>query len=404
MMMKKLVLQFACLVLASLSAFAVSTREIVFDNVEGIAVDQPRVAVEVYDANPFHSYGPEIANFWLLDTGAQGLMAAGSATEEMKTAGYQTVNSFQELGVGGHVKYDVSEVYQFDFAGSDGQRLTLENARLLSSDTAHFGSFGGIVGMPAMMGRITTLNISSLVDPSLDIPFINVAFTDEPSVVVEEHRYTVPLQLFDYPVTAGQINPDDALPTYAPLPFVGAVARHQGISVASESMVLDTGAQISIISSSLAYDRLGLSEDDALGYIEISGVSGSVSAPVLAVDELRLATEEGVDIVFRGLELLVVDIHEDIDGIFGCDLLTAGYFEGALNTMLGLPGEKGFFDAVHFSFLDGASLQGAMWLDINSAYHEIIPEPSSLFLLALFALSVSFSRSWHCPELFTRMN
>ena len=211
--MRKLLL--AVLVVLAVCAPAFPAGEVIFNNVEGMAVDQPRVAVEVYTLNPEHSLGPDISNFWLLDTGAQGILAAGSAVEEMSAAGYTTVNQFAELGAGGSTYYDVSALYQFDFAGTSGQRNALGDTRLLSSETANFGGFGGIVGMPAMVNRVTTLDMTAMVNPSLEMPYMGVAF-DQSLPDGDAHRYNVPITLWDHPVSAGQINPGDELPTYAP--------------------------------------------------------------------------------------------------------------------------------------------------------------------------------------------
>ena len=336
-----------------------------------IALDQPRVTVEVYIPSPEHSFGPDIANSWLLDTAAQGLLSAGFATAEMKSAGYTTVAVFEELGIGGSVFYDVSEVYNFDFAGSNYMRNTLSDVRMLSSDTANFGSFGGIVGMPAMTGRVTSVDMT----PMAGLDFINVAF---PSSLPASsgHRYSAPLQLVDYPVTAGQQNPGDPLPTYAPLPFVNVEMQHAG-NFSAGSFVLDTGAQMSLLSTQWAFD-LGLDADDdgnfdneAIMLLDLSGAGGSYLAPVLEVEKLLLLTAEGVDLIWTNVTVAIADIDPSIVGIFGNDLLTSAYLDN-----LGVG--NGYIVQVHFDFTDSDNLNGVMYLDLNPDYDNVIPGPEML--------------------------
>ena len=338
-----------------------------------LAIDQPRVAVEVYIPEPEHSFGPVYANTFLLDTGAQGLMAVGYSVDEMTGAGYETVAVFDELGIGGSTPYDVSEVYNLDFAGSDGTRYTLDDIRLLSNSSVDFGSFGGIVGMSAMLGRTTTLDMTAMLGGEYGFDYMGVGFSAAPPAD-NGHRYGVPLSIVDFP-PSGQRNPEDPLPTYAPLPFIDVEMRH-GAGSAGGSFVLDTGASISMLSSAFAFE-LGLDsnengslDDEAVGFLDLTGAGGTVNVPLLAVEKLVLAADEGIELIWRDLTLPVYDIDPSIAGIFGCELLTSGWFEGVFAT-----GEFGYIEQVHLDFRDPGSMTGAMLLDLNPDYDNVTDPP-----------------------------
>jgi len=337
-----------------------------------LAVDQPRVAVEVYDESG-HSFGPAYFNTMLLDTAAQGLMAVGAAVDEMVIEGYQTSGAlFAEQGIGGSTDYDVSEIYHLNFAGSSGAPQTLDDVRLLSNSEIYLGSFNGIIGMPGMVNRITTLDMTAMLGGEWGIDFMGVEF---PSSVPADagHRYRFALNLVDFPPT-GQQNPDDPLPTYAPLPFVQTTLQNGG-NTTTAGFAVDTGAQLSLLSTSTGLN-LGLDSngDNQLNHLDdayiddtdLMGVGGSVTVPVFAVEQLRLVSQEGLELVWTDLQLPIYDIDPNIGGVFGCELLTSGWLEGVFVT-----GEYGYIEQVHFDFTDAAGMNGMMLLDLNPDYDRI---------------------------------
>ncbi len=133
-----------------------------------LALDQPRVAIELIDPTTGRSLGPNLANTFLLDTGANSILAVDDSVYELNLNGYQTEGTFLEQGVGGFTEFDVSAKYDIHFAGSDGIEQVIPDGRMLSSTTASFCpipglcSFFGILGMPAMENRVTTLDLTSL--------------------------------------------------------------------------------------------------------------------------------------------------------------------------------------------------------------------------------------------------
>jgi len=364
---------------------------------DGLALDQPRVAVRVYDYNPDGTpniIGPEYHNTFLLDTGSNGVMAVDGAVDEMVSKGYQTDGSYNEIGVGGSELMDVSKPYYLDFAGSNGVPVTLpEKVRLLSKSTLNFGSFDGIVGMPAMVNRITTLDMT--VWSGEQTALMGVDFP-QGLPGSNGHRYAVPLNLVNFKPT-GQVG-DDPLPTYAPLGFAPVEVQHAGKAVSGQYLI-DTGAQMSIISLdtaiALGFDKNGnglIDDGESLGSVPLGGIGGEVDAPVLEVDDFALRTEEGIDLVWTQAQVAVLDIP-GIPGVLGMDLFTSGW----LNTVM-LGGEDGYIEQMNLDFRDADNMKGTMLLDINPSLDSpsnVIPEPATiaLFLLGIFALFCYRKRS-----------
>lgn len=360
----------------TLSASAQWNDYILLGNSDILALDQPRVAVEYFkNTNPPQSMGPSFFNTFLLDTGASGVVVAGPAVDELLDAGYQTVANYYEQGVAGFTEMRVSQAYQVDFAGTSGERNTLTGVRSMSNEELNFGSFGGIMGMPAMVGRTSTIDFTPWATGT-DF-FLYNDFSANPPASSTGHRYTVPLRLFEFPLT-GQEFPNDPLPASEPLPFLPGVARHGNRAVQGEYL-LDTGAQLSVLSSATAF-KLGLDandngtfDDEALDFIEVGGIGGTIVVPIVEVNRLAIQTEEGVDLALDGMAMAIVDIDPAIQGIFGMDNLTAGWF----NKLVGLSDDDGFYRHVRFDFRDAANLRGEMLLDLTAEY-DVVRKPDAI--------------------------
>ncbi|MFW6154985.1 MAG: aspartyl protease family protein [Planctomycetota bacterium] len=339
-----------------------------------MAVDQPRVAVRMTDPTTGVVLGPEYANSFLLDTGAQGLIAAGQATSEMEYNGYTTVGTFYELGVGGTIAFDLSAEYDFEFAGTDGTPYVIGDARILSDPELSLGGFGGVVGIPAMVSRVTSLDLTNLLGDggAFDFDYIGVDFADTLPAGGTD-RYTAPVTLVDFEPPPQPDGPYG--PTYGPVPMI-PTRLASGPHAAGGPFILDTGAQLSMISTPIAIE-LGLDTDgdgdvwnEAVASTEISGVSGSIVVPIVAIEKLILPTDQGVDLVWTDLELVVYDIDPAIPGIFGSDLLTTGWIRAVFDTRDG-----GAFTQVHLDFRsdDDAHLV----LDVNADY-DLLTRTTSL--------------------------
>ncbi|NLE39297.1 MAG: hypothetical protein GX621_14845 [Pirellulaceae bacterium] len=326
--------------------------------------------------------GPDAFNEFLFDTGANSIVVFGYATSELEANGFEIEGEFEEQGVGGFVTYDVSASYGFQFAGTDGMEQTLTDVRVLSSQTSDpgsVGSFMGIAGMPIMVNRVTTLNHqgwSGGLLPDVSNLFMGVAFS--PDLPPDQgHRYSVSVT----PMPFGP-HGEDPLPIWAPVPFVAATAQ-VGSNRATGSFLFDTGAQMSMLSSETAI-HAGLDSngdgvlnnlDDNYLYTEVvGGIGSSTEVPVFNVDSLRLPTNEGVELVWTDASVIIIDIHPDIEGIIGSDLLTSGWVNA-----LFFGGADGYINQVQLDFrgmMDPANPTGTIYFDLNPTVDHVIYPPT----------------------------
>ena len=227
-----------------------------------------------------------------------------------------------------------------------------------------------------MLGRVTSMDNTQIADGN----YLQMGVKFLSSVPVDgNHRYSLPLELRDFPPT-GQRSPNDPLPTYGPLLFAPVELR-QGTAVEANWLVVDTGAQWPILSSALAFslgldaNGNGILEDDALDVIQVGGAAGTVDALVFQIDAFGLQTDANVDLVWTNCPVLVLDIDPAIPGVIGWNLPTTGWFDEAMEIGLGR------VDAVHLDLLDSNSMAGTMYLDIAAAYDHVVPAPPALAML-----------------------
>lgn len=372
--------------------------------------DQPYIEIELVEVLPDQStvgLGPYDSGFGiypynrlLLDTGANSIMVVSDAAADLIAHGYRTEGTYTELGVAGEHTFGVSAPYQLNFRGSDNVTHTLPQTdtqnRILSDPQvdlgglpAELGGIPGIVGMPVMVGRVTTLDMSTWDDvlDLLDLQPMGVMFGD---TVPESngHRYSVPVD------TRVRFDPGEGLPpVWAPVPFLTVIAQNGGIR-RSGGFLLDTGAQMTVISSDLAF-ALGLDAngngnlmDEAIRTETVGGVGGMIEAPVLLVDQMRIPTLEGPELVWLdpspepyGIEVLVVDIAPGIEGVLGVDLLTSGLnFEIDWETweiqISGAP----YFERIHMDFRTLESGSGMLYFDLHPMYDQVTADPAAVLV------------------------
>ena len=333
--------------------------------------------------------GPFEFNEFLLETGSSSILTMGSAVTEMVDGPYvyQTEGEFFEQGIAGLSIFDIGAPYSLYFAanGNDYEpRAPLLNTRVLSKSFVDFSPFGpwGIGGMPLMEGRVVTLDYSGwsggLVN-NLSNLLMMTSFSDtvpqaENSVLTGPNRYSVALDnrlTFDpeHGILEGE-HP----PIWADIPFMTATVHANGIDQ-SGNFQLDTGAQWSFLSSELGFNLnldsnndgvLGPNDDNYVNTFTVSEAGGTINAHMFFIDEVRLPTEQGVELVWTDLSWLIVDTEtpEDqpsVDGVIGSDLLTSGWF----NTVFA-GGPDGYIQQTHFDFRDWSAGTGTMYLDITS--------------------------------------
>ena len=327
--------------LCIISALRAQAPQLVLGPKPSFGLFQPRVATEIF-ASDGQSLGPA-ANSFLLDTGATSTLVFSPATGQVKEAGYIVEGTFEDIGVSGPELFEVSAPYRVGYTGTSGEAEFLDDIRLLSSDGAvdptGLLNLHGIVGMLAMEGRVTTVDNTTR-GGALTLS-TGVSFGDELPAPAT-HRFTVPLTELAFPLDG-----EGPLPSSTSLSTANVISK-VGQRTRSDALVLDSGAQITIISESMAFD-LGLDangdgelSDDAQTTVPVGGVGGTVQAPVLVVDELRMPTDQGFELTWQDASVIALDIDPRINGVIGADLMTD---DGGLNlTFLGNGLDSGLGD------------------------------------------------------------
>jgi len=366
---------------------------------DNIALDQPRVAVELAEDPPdgivgnWRSLGPGYFNTFLLDTGANSVMCMASATGELD--GFVTEGQFEELGVAGGHLMDISAEYRLDYAGTSGIRNTIDPARILSDAERDFSQMGpwGIVGMPGMAGKVTSLDMTVWSGGGTGLELYMTTEFGSTLPASNGHRYALQVDnRVAFRPEASII--DGEPPVWADIPFLTATPVLNGLEQ-SGNFLFDTGGQMSVLSEHMARD-IGLdsngdgllNSDDAnfVTYQTVGGVGGEVSVPVFALDEVRITVTQvdsgdEVDMVWTDLQWLVLEIdtgpgQQPLDGVFGADLLTSGWFYAFFYP--GMP--DGYIDQLYFDFRDWEVYNGTpephtgtIYFDLNELADEVIP-------------------------------
>ena len=312
--------------------------------------------------DPQQLMGPDAYNSFVLDSGSTTILAAAGATDELNASGiFRTDAIYNEQGIAGTTPAGVSAPSYFEYAGSDGvvsPLTSIPSVRILASNL-DLDSFGGIAGTPLMVGRNTNLDMTTILTDFA----VGVKFSTAPPAG-SGHRYSVPLKMVNFPLD-GQQHPTDPLPTYAPLATVPVQLRN-GTHVVESHFIIDTGGQISFISTAVAA-ALGINPDtDAIGSIPIGGIGGTVDMPIVAADSLGLHTRQGADLVWTDLEVGVLDIDPQVAGIFGMDFLTSGLLSEL----------SPFINTANLDFRNASSLTGDLLLDLNPA-HDMMTSPNN---------------------------
>lgn len=374
-----------------------------FGVADAITLDQPRVVVGFTDpADPNTLVGPGIlGNLFVLDTGANAVlltqtahMSAGDLIDVIgdgsnifqqnlyttQTRGDGSPVKYYELGVGGVDEFDLLKPYTLNYLGFQG--IDLDSTGVDTSGSAirefgpehylrkydlNLGGYGGIAGMPLMDGKITKLDLR----PMTPLGLIEVDFFDSPSSmpVATDHSYTIALDRLVAAPGAGQQQPGDPLPYFADLPLINDVGATTGGSTASGTYLLDTGAQLTMITSEILAG-MGVELTGNEETIEVSGVGDTTrQVPLVTIDKLTLqATATGTgasrELEFNNLTVGVLDVEGlPVQGILGMNVLTSGYFQGMLAAMgsdidfldlaSGGPGsadQDGAFSEIYFDF------------------------------------------------------
>jgi hypothetical protein len=369
----------------------VHAGDLLLGNADTISLDQPLVTIRLEDPNTLEQPGPNLYDTAILDTGANGLLLAAGAYADGEQYGVETradtsTVHYTESGVAGTQVFDVLKPYNFYYAGSDGVPYDVPNARAFGSSAVDLGDIAAIVGMPAMTGRVINMDFRPL--SNIDLMTTEFA-TARPAAGPDTYHVNLHMLPPEWP-GVDPAHPDDPKPTFAALPIIDNVQHVTHGSTYSANLLLDTGAQTSVMSTTTALN-LGLNLDpddpntdildidgngiiDAGDYLEVSGIGGAALMPFIHLDQIKIPTQEGTNLVFNNVEMGVLDI-EGIDGVLGMNILTSGYLDLVFGD--GGPNQYGAFLGASADFTDPAL--GVLQLDVNPN----VPEPASATLLLL---------------------
>jgi len=369
---------------------------------DALALTHPMVTLEVFEQLPGGgkgaSLGPGGGDFgflfqdFFLDTGATSIIALNGAVEALEENGFTNVNTVEEQGVAGTTELYVSAEYYLEITDIDST-LALPHTRIMSGQIPELLTVNGIVGMPAMVGKVVTLDtgrweeLAELdpfdpddLDRILELSSLGLNIGNSLSSGAG-HRYSVPLRAQTFPVIG-----EEPLPVEAPIPFI-EVTVGNGNRDATGQFIFDTGASVSFISTEMGRaigldsNHDGVLDDDDDQFFEsfpIGGIGGSIDAPMFVIDRFAVTTEQGVDLVWsleQSITVLIVDIHPDIDGVLGSEVLISGWFELSDEEQ-----EFSGFGPLQYTHLDFRQFfadddTGKAYFDLTPSFDAIQPGP-----------------------------
>lgn len=322
-----------------------------------------------------------------LDTGASGIVISAATADALGITRLQTTGApgkrviFHDVGVGGSDRFNTSEPLYISLGSYQALGGTVAEGAFRPAGgpwSCQVGPLSGgalmeslvgpvdVVGMPVMAGKIVVIDPKP-VNRMEDVMRVRIidgggkeANAREGEKVPATNRH-VKLSYADFaPFTYTE--PHDARrPAVTSNPFIGTdpvgesalktpgiVLRH-GARRSEGAWLLDTGAVASMISTRQAA-ALGVrykagTQDTGSPVLEgmgvgkgkqftlsVGGIGGMKKVAGFLVEELRVPTAEGDDLVYRNAPVLVNDITVEhpvtrqtvtIEGVFGMNLLVA---------------------------------------------------------------------------------
>jgi hypothetical protein len=194
---------------------------------------------------------------------------------------------------------------------------TITGTPILLPSPAHPNGLAAMVGMQSFALNFTSI-VPGLTQPMPDLSFVAPGTTFGPGPL-SVGPFQIPLSLSGGgdPIVSGTV-------TEAPVPMINSVTviGAQG-SDGGQRFLLDTGAQESVISPSVA-QALGLDLAHPLTTTTIQGVGGSEEVPGFMLKELDVP-EVGGTMRFMGVPVFVADLGHGLGGVVGMNVLETAY-------------------------------------------------------------------------------
>jgi hypothetical protein len=355
------------------------------------------------------------AAFGLFDTGASAVTFSPDDAATFADAGsaipVKNPGGAAASGIGGDVTGDVSQpgtiladglhaaALSFD---ADGFPLFNINFAPDTASTpgiqAFIGTAGGSPDLPTITGTPVLSKspgnpdgLAALIDmqgekldfsdiaPGLVLAMPDVHFTTPTATLSAEAGTTDPVKIALTPYGGDNYaNPGDLITETPNETIQGVSDVSASATLAKQSFLVDTGAQLSVISTAAA-QALGLDLAHPETSITVQGVAGSEDIPGYTLKELDVPTADGGTLRFTNIPVYVLDVADGIDGILGMNafntaskvlfnpndpsgaLLSVTYFTNPDRSGGDLGGEFGALLAKHTTFgntLHGHSMPG----------------------------------------------
>ena len=294
------------------------------------------------------------ASFGIFDTGASAVTfsADDQALFQFLTGGagipIKTPGGASADGIGGSIVGDVSapgtimadgmhaSQISFDQYGFPVFGMTFDTAVSTSGIQAFVGTATGSPDLPTITGTPllvkspehpaglaakinmtgATLDFSDVV-PGLVLPMPDVHFVDPATTLTSIAGSTDPVKIPLVPYgNDNYANPGDLITESTNQIIPGVSVVDASASLSGQNFLVDTGAQISVISTAAAA-ALGLDLANPETTITVQGVAGSVTVPGFTIKDLVLPRTDGGTIHLTDIPVYVLDVAPGIDGILG---------------------------------------------------------------------------------------
>jgi len=350
-------------------SIATAGLEVVLPDVCTAAWDQPELYGLIKDGSDVLPFGTEdVAVEFFVDTGSSAFVLSKVIVDAFGIGPADFDGYYTETGIAGVEQGDVTRPFTIKLI--NGSLWTVPED-VTESEFDDYGEFNlwarriigdfeewdpiNIVGMPIISQRVMDMDPMPIAE--LDRLRTYLLPHGDPNIPTDRLNAHVALRLVNF--LPDEPPPGETFPSSSDNPVIpNIVVRHGGNSSVG-AWLLDTGATASFISVAQA-NAIGLTQytnlDDILDAndydfsTEVGGIGGTAVVPGYLVDEVRVPTLEGFELVFEDIELLVIDVA-GLDGVFGMNCLVPslslyrevdgpGYFERIVidtaNAVMGL--------------------------------------------------------------------
>ena len=328
--------------------------EIHLPDIQTAAFDQPELYAIIKDGSDILPFGPAEYTFEVfVDTGASGFVISKVIVDWFGIGPAHFIGEFTETGIAGEETGDVTLPWTIKVLNGS---LTGADPDPPESAFIDFGEFSlwtrrysdffdefdpiSIIGMPIISQRVMVMDPTPLEE--LDRMKTFLLPHGDPNIPDAQLNAHVAIELRQF--VPDEPPPGEVFPATSDNPVIPGVIVVDDQLGSTGEWLLDTGAAGSFISIAQA-NAIGLSDgvtlddvlDDAEFLTEVGGIGGTAFVPGFVVDEVRVPTTEGFDLVFQNVEIMVLDVA-GLDGVFGMNFLVPslslhrdidgpGYFE-----------------------------------------------------------------------------